>query len=71
MSPTLFDHVSHTIFEAKTHNPSSVVIDKHSIDSKQYNGNQQMSMIHPHIVSSQIKKPIPLSQDNEKKVLIT
>jgi hypothetical protein len=48
MSPTLFDHVSHTIFEVKTHNPSSVVIDKYSIDSKRYNGNQRMSVIHPH-----------------------
>jgi len=30
----LFDHVSHTIYEAKTHNPSFVVIDNCSTDSK-------------------------------------
>jgi hypothetical protein len=34
ISLALFDHVSHTIFEDKTHNPSFVVVDNHSTNSK-------------------------------------
>jgi hypothetical protein len=73
MSLTLFNHVSHTIFEVKIPNPSHVVIDKHSIDSSDLRvsrnkGNQWMPMIHPHIENSQIYKRIPLSQDNAENM---
>jgi hypothetical protein len=34
ISPTLFDHISHTIFEDKIHNPMFTIIDNHSIDTK-------------------------------------
>jgi hypothetical protein len=34
ISPTLFDHISHTIFEDKIHNPMFAIIDNHSTNTK-------------------------------------